>query len=221
MRGFPFHFDIILFAMIAVFLVLRLRSVLGRRTGNERPRDSFAQRFGAGSGQVITVEPTKSTIVPAPVEESGGAASEGLSAICRADPGFNPQEFLAGSRGAFEIVVAAFAKGDKAALKPLLSESVFASFAQAVDERAAAKETLETRIIGIDGAEVVAARLEGTLAEVSVKFLSRQVNITRAADGSILEGDPNQPVEKTDTWTFGRDTRASDPNWALLATASG
>jgi predicted lipid-binding transport protein (Tim44 family) len=224
MPGFPFHFDIILFAMIAVFLVLRLRSVLGRRTGNERRRDPFmqrfGQRFGAAPGKVITVEPTTTTIVSPAVPDGVDALAEGLGEIGRADPAFNPQEFLDGSRAAFEIVVSAFAKGDKAALKPLLSEPVFASFGQAIDERAAAKEILENRIVGVDGAEIVAAHLKGTMAEVTVKLVSRQINLTRAADGTILEGDPKEPVEKIDTWTFSRDTRSQDPNWVLLATAS-
>lgn len=214
------HFDIILFAMVAVFLVLRLRSVLGRRTGNERQHDSFTQRFGSAPGKVITVEPTKTTIVPPATPESHGPVAEGLREIGQADPAFDPEEFVKGARAAFELIVSAFAKGDKEALKPLLSEPVFASFAQAIDARAAAKEALESRLLGINSAEIVGARLEGRTAEVTVKIVSRQINLTRAADGSILEGNPNEAVEKIDNWAFGRDTRSQDPNWVLLATAS-
>ncbi len=221
MHGFPIPFDIILFAMIAVFLVLRLRSVLGRRTGNERRRDPFMQRFGGPPGKVINLEPTNTTIHTPGAEESEPAPSEGLEAIRKVDPGFSPEEFLKGARAAFEMIVAAFAKGDKAALRPLLSEPVFASFSAAIDERLAAKETLETQIVAIEGAEILSGRLEGSRAEVAVKLVSRQINLTRAADGSILEGDPRAPVEKTDSWTFGRETRSADPNWVLLATASG
>jgi predicted lipid-binding transport protein (Tim44 family) len=220
MAGFPAHFDIILFALIAVFLVLRLRSVLGRRTGNERRRDPFLQRFGGGSGKIITVEPTSTTIVPPAAEEGADPLAAGLAEIRRADPGFRPEAFLGGARAAFEIIVGAFAKGDKEALKPLLDEGVFASFSAAIDQRVAAKESLETRILGIAAADIVTARLEGKRAEVTVKLVSQQINVTRAADGSVLEGDPKAAVEKTDRWTFARDPRSADPNWVLVATAS-
>ena len=164
------YFDIILFAMIAAFLVLRLRSVLGRRTGNERRRDLFPPR-------------------PA--------------------------------RVAFEIIVTAFAKGDKAALRPLLSDDVFRPFAQTIDERATAKETVETRGLKLDEAEIVEADLYGRTARITVRLVSHQITVTRAMDGSIVDGDPDHPVEKTDYWTFARDTRSSDPNWTLVATSSG
>ncbi|HEV2303597.1 MAG TPA: Tim44/TimA family putative adaptor protein [Stellaceae bacterium] len=222
MQGFQQYSDIILFAMIAAFLVLRLRSVLGRRTGNERRRDPFMQRAEpAADNKVVTLEPNKVTVVPPAPGEPADAVAAGLEAIRRADPGFDPAQFLAGARAAFEMIVGAFAGGDKAALRPLLSDAVFGPFAAAIDERMAAKETLETRIVRLANAEIVEAGLSGRTAEVTVKLVSEQINVTRAVDGSIVDGNPEQPAEKTDFWSFARDTRSPDPNWVLVATSSG
>src|SRR5262249_62171491 len=113
------------------------------------------------------------------------------------------------------------AKGDRAALRPLLSDEVFRQFATAIDERLAAKETLETRILQLDSADVVEGRLDGRTAQIAVKLVSHQINVTRAMDGSIVDGNPDHPIEKTDYWTFARDTRSTDPNWVLVATSSG
>jgi predicted lipid-binding transport protein (Tim44 family) len=222
MEGFQQYSDIILFAMIAVFLVLRLRSVLGRRTGYERRRDPFVQRAETpADNKVVTLEPSKVTVMPPSPASPGDAVAAGFDAIRRADPGFDPVQFLAGARAAFELVVGAFAKGDKAALRPLLSDAVFGPFSSAIDERVAAKETLETRIVRLASAEIVEAGLSGRTAEVTVKLVSEQINVTRAVDASIVDGNPEQPVEKTDFWSFARDTRSSDPNWVLVATSSG
>src|SRR6202047_3861027 len=158
MGEFQQYFDIILFAMVAGFLVLRLRSVLGRRTGNERRRDLFPRRAApASSDNVATiVEPDKRSARPA---DDGAppadAVAEGLSRLRRADPSFDPSHFIEGARTAFEMIVAAFARGDKAVLRPLLSDEVFQQFAAAIDERVTAKETLETRILRLDGAAIL------------------------------------------------------------------
>jgi predicted lipid-binding transport protein (Tim44 family) len=216
------YFDIILFAMIAAFLVLRLRSVLGRRTGNERRRDLFAQRPQPISDKVATPDSADKIAPLAPIAaKAADSVAEGVDRIRRADPGFDPAGFLAGARVAFEMIVTAFAKGDKAALRPLLSDEVFRPFAQTIDERAAAKETVETRDLKLDDAEIVEADMAGRMARVTVKLVSHQLSVTRAMDGSIVDGDPDQPVEKTDYWTFARDTRSADPNWMLVATSSG
>jgi predicted lipid-binding transport protein (Tim44 family) len=106
-------------------------------------------------------------------------------------------------------------------LRALLSDEVFQQFTTAIDERAAAKETLETRILQFDDADIVEAELLGRNAQVTSKLVSHQINVTRAMDGSIVDGDPEHPIEKTDYWTFARDTRSSDPNWVLVATSSG
>jgi predicted lipid-binding transport protein (Tim44 family) len=147
--------------------------------------------------------------------------AEGLNQIRRADPSFDPTYFLEGARSAFEMVVTAFASGEKGVLRPLLSDEVFQQFVTAIDERVAAKETLETRIIRLDNSEIIEAELLGRNAQVTVKLTSQQINVTRAMDGSIVDGDPGRPIEKTDYWTFARDTRSTDPNWVLVATSSG
>jgi predicted lipid-binding transport protein (Tim44 family) len=227
--------DIIIFAAIAVFLGLRLRGVLGRRTGNERQqRDPFKRpvpesrdetdRDKAGRDKVIPLPDRNRTPTaePAPADiakpEAGGLP--GLAQIRAADPSFDPQGFLGGARAAFEMIVGAFAAGDAAALKPLLSDEVFENFNGAIKARAKAKETLETTLVGISSAEIVEAELQGRSALVTVKFVSEQINVTKDAEGRIVDGDPATVAAITDIWTFARNTRARDPNWTLVATRS-
>lgn len=221
MGDFQQYFDIILFAMVAGFLVLRLRSVLGRRTGNERRRDLFVRRPRPVSDKLPPlVEPTAVAVNP-PSSPPVDTVEKDLDEIRRADPSFEASEFLNGARVAFEMIVRAFAEGDKSALRPLLSDEVFQQFGAAIDERMTAKETLETRILRTDSSDIVEAELLARTAQVTVKLVSHQINMTRAMDGSIVDGDPEHPIEKTDYWTFARDTQSADPNWVLIATSSG
>jgi len=222
MGDFQQYFDIILFAMVAGFLVLRLRSVLGRRTGNERRRELFVRRPRAAPEKGPTlIEPSPAVGATTTTVPPADAVAEGLNQIRRVDQSFDPAQFLEGARIAFEMIVTAFANADKTGLRPLLSDEVFQQFATAIDERTAAKETLETRILRFDSSDIVEAELLGRNAQVTVKLTSRQINVTRAMDGSIVDGDPEHPTEKTDYWTFARDTRSADPNWVLVATSSG
>jgi predicted lipid-binding transport protein (Tim44 family) len=225
MGDFPHYFDIILFAMIAAFLVLRLRSVLGRRTGHERRPDSLQQRSEQqGDKPEDKVVPIGSRNGPSPAlatSASADAVAAGLERIGSADPAFDPTEFVEGARAAFEMIVAAFAAGDKEELRPLLSDEVYEPFAAAIDERNAAGETFETRILQLKSIDIAEAGLAGRIARVTIKFVSDQINVLRAHDGSIVDGHPEHPTEKTDFWTFARDTRSPDPNWTLVMTASG
>ena len=222
MGDFQQYFDIILFAMVAGFLVLRLRSVLGRRTGNERRRDLFVRRPRPVADKLPTLaEPGAATVHPPVSAALANPVAEGVSEIRRADPSFDQSQFLDGARVAFEMIVTAFAGGDKAALRPLLSDDVFHRFVAAIDERIGAKESLETRIIQLDSSDIIESELLGRTAQVTVKLVSQQINVTRAMDGSIVDGDPQHPIEKTDYWTFARDTRSADPNWVLVATSNG
>jgi predicted lipid-binding transport protein (Tim44 family) len=212
--GFQF-FDIILFAAIAGFLLFRLRSVLGRRTGNEQRRpDPFAP---APPKPVLTP-------VPPPAADAGRAPAApiaggtGPAALKAADPSFDEKVFLQGARGAFEIVVNSFAAGDTSVLQPLLSKDVFAAFSESIRARAAAKEALQTTLLSIKSAELVEVSVEGGTAIVAVKFVSDQINVTRSADGKVVDGDPDKVIEKTDFWTFARPIRSRDPNWTLVAT---
>jgi predicted lipid-binding transport protein (Tim44 family) len=209
--------DILLFAAIAGFLVLRLRSVLGRRTGLEQRRDPFTP----------PARPTQVIPPPRPANGNGAAtaaaaaeAPTGTAAIKAADPSFNDATFLNGARGAFQIIVNAYAAGDKSALQPLLSKEVFEPFAHAIDARVAAKEKLQTTLLSLKSAEISEASIEGANALVTVKFVSDQINVTRAADGTVADGDPDKVVEHSDFWTFARSVRARDPNWTLIATQS-
>ena len=222
MGDFPHYFDIILFAMVAAFLVLRLRSVLGRRTGNEQRRqDPLLRRAEAPADKVVPFGNRTAAPPPLVTATPADAVAAGLERIRGADPGFDATQFLEGARAAFEMIVAAFAAGDKSQLRPLLSDDVYKPFASAIDERANAGETLETRILQLKRLDIVEAGLAGRVARVTVKFVSDQTNVLRAHDGSIVDGDPDHAIEKTDFWSFARDTRSPDPDWALVATASG
>ncbi len=225
MGDFPHYADIILFAMIAAFLVLRLRSVLGRRTGNERRRDMFIRQADAARERVVALGQRRPAAPmpppPPPAAAPLEAVAAGLARIRDADPGFEPTEFLEGARSAFGMIVEAFAAGDKDRLRPLLSDEVFGRFAAAIDERKAAGETMETRIVSVSELDIAEAGLDGPMARVTVKLVSEQINILRGHDGSIVDGDPEHPIEKTDFWSFTRDTHSSDPNWVLVATGGG
>ena len=212
---------VLIFAMIAAFLVYRLRSVLGRRTGEERQRPNpFTARPNNQPDNVVPLPNRAERPVPnaAPSPDEPVSLAAALDQIKAADPSFDEKYFLQGARGAFQMIVEAFAKGDTATLRPLLSDEVYDNFARAVRERQSAGETLDTRIERIADADVVEARLDGRTALVTVKFVSEQMNVVRDSAGAVVDGDPNAVVEAVDVWTFARNTRAGDPNWALVET---
>lgn len=226
MNGGFEYFDIILFAMIAAFLVYRLGSVLGKRTGHERQgREPFGRVGGkepagseAGNDNVVAM-PQREL---APEEEEPdtplGAA---ITQIKLADATFTRKSFLDGARAAFEMVITAFALGDMKTLRALLSPDVYENFADAIRSRERANQTRETTLVGIDVAEIIEAKLEDMrFADVTVKFISQQVNATRNEENNVVDGDPNAIEKVTDIWTFRRDTRTPDPNWQLVATLS-
>jgi predicted lipid-binding transport protein (Tim44 family) len=240
------NYDIILIGLVAVFLILRLRAVLGKRTGSERPpgREPFTPppppagntpRLGdapaqAGSDNVV---PLPSAGAPAPqrpslsVNAPGGirstvlpAATAGVGAIRAADPSFDPLGFTAGAQAAFTTIVEAFAKGDTQALRPLLDGPTFSSFDGAIRGRNERREKAETTLIGFEASDVAAAEMQGSTAQVTVRFVSEQINVVRNAEGQIAEGNPNEVQKVVDLWTFRRDTKSSDPNWQLVKTES-
>jgi predicted lipid-binding transport protein (Tim44 family) len=222
-------FDIILFAMIAGFLVLRLRSVLGRRTGAERPppQDPFGRRRveSQRDDKVVqlpdrTGDRTADAEPPSGPTVKGDPLSAALTQIQIADPGFKPQEFIRGAGAAFEMIVTAFAKGDAKTLRPLLNDEVYQGFASAIAERDKAGLRHETTLVGIKSADIVDARLDGRVAFVTVKFVTEQMNATRDATGKVVDGSPDKATNVTDIWTFARNTRAKDPNWLLVETAT-
>ena len=217
--------DIILFAMIAAFLVLRLRSVLGRRTGHQRPPSDASTDNGVktkSNENVVELSdqtPNEADLNSEEINPSDPVAA-GLAEIRAADPSFEPMTFVSGATAAFEIVVQAFAEGDKDSLRGLLNNEVLENFSLEIDKREKAGETLETTVIGIKKENIIEARVNGETAFITVEILSEQVNVVRDSDGQIIDGDENQITTVTDIWTFARNTRARDPNWRLVETRS-
>jgi len=211
----------LIFAAIAVFVILKLRSVLGTRTGFEKKNDPFAAPAERGD-KVVPLPDRRQPQQDGPAATEAKAALEnagGLAAIRRADPSFDPDRFVAGAKAAFEMIVTAFAKGDEEELKPLLAPPVFESFAADIRRRRAAGETRETKVVGIRSATIREAKMEGREARVSVDIVSDQINVTRDSSGAVIDGDAKNPETVSDLWTFSRDTRAKGPEWFLVETA--
>lgn len=216
-NGVPF-LDIILLAMLAGFVIFKLRSVLGRRTGNERRRpDPFAEPAkGNDNGKVVRL-PDR-TAEPAESAAPATSMAAGVMRIKLADDRFDEREFLQGAKVAFGMIVDAFAKGETEALRPLLSRELFEGFAAAIAARDKAGEVQETTIVTIRSADIVEASLEHDVAKVTVEFVTEQVKVTRNAAGEVIDGDPDRIDILTDIWTFARNIRSRDPNWELVAT---
>ena len=222
------YLDIVFLAMVAGFLIFRLRSVLGRRTGTEkRPPDPFQppaepRRLAQATTPATPATPpaAERTGAPPPADASTGALAQGLRQIAAADPSFTPESFVAGARTAFSWIVEAFAKGDTKALRPLLHDEVYNNFAAAIEARTRTGETHETVLVGIKSVDLLEARMQNRVAFVTAKFVSEQVNVTRNREAEVIEGDPVRVVAITDIWTFARDIRSRDPNWSLVATRS-
>ena len=226
-EGFQF-IDIVLFAMIAAFLILRLRSVLGRHRDHGRPEDGVrSSRSPQRDDNVISL-PEQAETTPAVddrLDEPEPSPKEtpidaGFTQIQIAAPDFDRTEFLVGARTAFEMIIQAFAEGDRKLLKSLLSEGVYGNFLSAITSREDASEKLENTLIRIVSAEPIEAYMDGASAHVTIKIVSEQINVTRDAKGEVVDGDPDHVSEITDIWTFARDTQTSDPNWELVATRS-
>ncbi|MCB1475355.1 MAG: Tim44 domain-containing protein [Rhodobiaceae bacterium] len=242
MNGF---FDIytILFLVLAIVLFLRLRNVLGRRTGNERPPfDPYSRRDTAkaddqtgdtpapakvdGDNVVTLPGQTRAAPVrPAPDWSAyfvpGSDSRDGLQAIAAADRNFDPGSFVAGARSAYEMIVTAFAEGDRKTLRSLLSREVYDGFAGAIAERETAGQKVEMTFVGIDEALIADAGMKGRQAQVTLQIRSKLISVTKDADGKVVDGDPAAIADVTDVWTFARDTGSRDPNWNLVATEAG
>lgn len=228
-EGFQF-FEILLFAAIAVFIILRLRSVLGRRTGHERPAaKSFLDRTArkrdenkvvslADRGAEDKPEETPSAPGASSGEEPEDGLAAGIAEIRDSDESFDPSSFVQGARTAYDMVLTSFATGDTDTLRALLDDDVYDDFQRAIIDRESRKETLETTVVAVKKADVVEASARGRLAEVTIKFVSELVNVTRDANNEVISGDPRAVQEITDYWTFLRDMRSNDPNWKLVAT---
>ena len=231
MSGF---FDIysIIFLIIAVVIFMRLGSVLGRRTGSEpSPYETRvkAPQAGARNDNVVALPPRDRTST-APAEETqepetltryaapGTPLHDGLVAISKASPDFDPEHFLSGAKLAYEMVVTAFAQGDRATLKNLLATDVYESFIAAIADREKKERKAELTFVGIDEAKLVSAELENRVARVSIRFVAELITCVRDKDGKVIEGDATEAQTIRDAWTFAREVNSRDPNWKLVAT---
>ena len=235
-------FDIytIIFLALAVFIFMRLRSVLGQRTGRERPpydpysardtaRDSVrpADNVVALPGRTTDKQPPVAAEPVPPAERWKGVAqpgttlANGLDAILADDATFDAQHFIAGARAAYEMIVNAYAEGDRRTLKNLLSREVYDGFEQVIREREGRGETVETKFVSIDATEITAAEMRGKIAQITVRFVSQLISATRDGTGNVIDGSPEKVTEVTDVWTFARDISSRDPNWKLVATETG
>ncbi len=207
-------FYIVLLAMVAGFLALRLYSVLGKRTGHEQPLVPAAAAMPRAADSVAELR----VQAPKPIE---GGAEGGLRAIVAAEPGFDVARFVEGAQAAYRMVLEAFWRGDEAALADLVSPDVLAAFRAAIEARREAGETLDNRLVSIERATIVEASVgvggKG-VARVVVRFDADIAAVTRDAQGQVIAGSLTDAVETHDLWTFGRTLRASDPNWKLCDT---
>lgn len=233
----------LLFLVVAVFVILKLRSVLGRRTGDEearyerqaRAQQEARERAAAAKDKVVSLprrEREPATIDrQEPAEAAASAESrvkkfaagntslqESLLSIARADLSFDPEGFLRGAKQAYEMIVTAFAEGNRKMLRDLLSKEVFDGFAGAIADRESRGEQIDQSFVGINKADIVEADLKGGSASVTVKFVSQLISATRDSSGQVVSGDPQRIREVTDIWTFSREIASRNPNWRLIAT---
>ncbi len=224
MEGFQF-IDIILLAMVAGFIVLRLRNVLGRRTGHEPGRDGPAPVRPAADN-VVNLPPGLSRKNTSPqnldIEPAylGTPLEAGMVQVKMADPSFSADAFLKGASKAFEMIVSAYAKNDLDSLRPLLSPEVYGQFANAVQEREQRGETLISELVVLKPAKFESVEMRGSAAHIAVIFQSEQSNVVKSKSGEVIEGSADHVESVTDVWTFSRDTQSRDPNWMLVATRS-
>ena len=226
----------------AVVILLKLRSILGQKGGHEEDlsdmfnrdsKESGARDEGPSADNVVKL-PSRGTTDSGEVEEKNPRIeyideiakprtklNRGLKSILGADSNFDPKEFLGGADMAYEMIVNAFAEGDRQTLKNLLSRDVYEGFNAVMDDRDSQGHQVKSSFIGIDKSEIQAAELKDGEAHVTVKFVSQIVSATLDKAGKVIEGDESDIARVTDIWTFARDTRSRDPNWKLVATEAG
>jgi len=225
-------FGTIFFLVAAVVIFFQLRNVLGRRTGSERPPfDPYTagrarEKDGAAAPENVVSLPRKRSASEA--EEAykaidafarpGTDLNKGLRAIKDSDPSFEPKSFVDGAKMAYEMIVMAYADGDRKTLKNLLSRDVYDGFVAAIAERENRSEKIQSSFVGIDKADIVSAEMKANEAHVTLRIVSELISATRNLAGDVVDGDPETVAEVKDVWTFSRDTRSRDPNWKLVAT---
>lgn len=230
--------------IVAVIVVLKLRSVLGRRTGDEEARleryrsERRQQGAASPSDNVVAMprregapagQPQEVAVADAEerIKEYPGLDAEvrsGLMEIAKLDPSFEPDAFVRGARQAYEMIVTAFAEGNRKILKDLLNRDVYDGFVRAMAERESRGEQVDQSFVGINKADIVESEVKSGIANITVRFVSQLISATRDKAGAILSGDPQRVKEVTDIWTFSREISSakalSNPNWRLIATQS-
>lgn len=228
-----FDFGTLFFMIAAVVIFMQLRNVLGKRTGNERPpldpysmtRTGEKQASSQAQDNVVSLprkrpgEPVESSYAEIDAfAKPGSDLNKGLRTIRDADPSFEPKTFVDGAKMAYEMIVMAYADGDRKTLKNLLSKEVYDGFIQAIGDRESKSEKIQSSFVGIDKADIVSAEMKGSEAHVTLRVISELISATRNKAGEVIDGDPETVAEVKDVWTFARDTRNKDPNWKLVAT---
>ena len=231
--------------IVAVVVILKLRSVLGRRTGDEEARvERFrAERAQQGapttSSDNVVAMPRRDGVATVPATEETqtdaeeriktypgveAAARTGLIDIARLDPAFDPDTFIRGAKQAYEMIVTAFAEGNRKLLKDLLSRDVYDGFTRAITDRESRAEQVDQSFVGIDKADILESEVKSGIASITVRFVSQLISATREKAGAIINGDSQRIKEVTDIWTFSRDISSAkaraNPNWRLIATQS-
>ncbi len=211
---------IVILALIAGFLALRLYSVLGKRTGHEQEP---ALRPAEERAKVTVLQPRPVSDIPGDsvrladgLIAPGGEA--GVRALIAADRNFDVPQFVEGAKAAYKMVLEAFWRGDRSELEWLCDTDVLTSFEEAIAQREAAGHVLDNRLVRIDKAQIVGANVNGRVAEVSLRFEADIAAVTRDKDGNVVAGSLTDAVSTNDIWTFTRDLRSTDPNWKLSET---
>lgn len=227
----------IIFLALAVFIIWKLRSVLGQRTGSERPPyDPFTRKDAAkpdekisqpdGGGNVIHL-PGSGTAAPASqpsaerwmgIAEKDTPIAAALDSIASVEPQFDAKQFLEGAKSAYETIVLAFSRGDRITLKSLLSQEVYEGFERVIAEREKEGQRAETTFVAISQPVISDAEVNGKNAQLTLRFTSKLIAATRNRAGEVVDGDPEGLVDVTDVWTFARTLGSRDPNWRLVAT---
>lgn len=211
----------IIFALVAVFVVWKMRTILGTRSESNMNSASRTQNSALGSNAEL--EASSAEVVPSelrwtPFATFGTETWQRLDEISKIDSSFEPREFVEGAKIAYEVILKAFSVGDITALKPLLGKEVFDSFSAAINDRQNKGARLETTLVSIDRSEIQEIKISGTNAQIAVRFASKVITITTDEHGSVLEGAADKVAEVIDVWTFQRDLSSSNPNWRLVST---
>ena len=214
--------DILIFAMVAGFLFLRLHRVLGKRTGHEQPPGRVVEDETQTRDVVVPLHPENPVSDEQPSTDSESELAPGIDDLKKADPGFQPEEFLTGVETAFEMIVEAFSRGDMQVLQSLLDDPTLQGFKAEIARRGEAHEEVDSSLISIDTCQIVEAKVDGSSTNVTVNIVSKQIHVVRDADtGAAVEGDESNVSTINDLWTFARDIRSNDPNWRLVETRLG